>query len=74
MIEGEIIYNKYELKDGNFTTIASILATRIQKLWNRRNEPDTETTTKTETAQATAELWINWIKIVTFQSRSQKFN
>lgn len=52
LIDGEIIYNKYEMKDGKITTLASILASRIQKLqWNKRNER----TTGTEITQATAE-------------------
>lgn len=54
LINGEIIYNKYELKDGNIATIASILATRIQKLQSlRRGENQTDTTTTADKAHIT---------------------
>lgn len=57
LINGEIIYNKYELKDGNFATIASILATQVQKLQTlkQRGENTTETTSEAGKTQANVE-------------------
>lgn len=40
MVNGEIIYNKFELEDGNYISIANILARRIQKLHHFKQEPD----------------------------------
>lgn len=56
LINGEIIYNKLELKDGKFATIASVLATQIQKLESmKRGENKTQTTTGAGETQATVE-------------------
>lgn len=51
LVNGEIIYNKFELNDGNFVSIGNILARRIQKLHQFKHEqPDS-----TQSTQATVE-------------------
>lgn len=50
LIHGEIIYNKFELEDGNFVSIANILARRIQKLHQFKRESD-----NAQSTQATVE-------------------
>lgn len=54
LINGEIIYNKFELNDGNFVSIGLILARRLQKLHQFKQEQPNST----QSTQATVEQWI----------------